>query len=338
MVEIAILGATGYTALELIKILLRNPQAKITTLTTRQEGSPYIHSIHQSLYGRLDLKCEDLSPAEVAKRAQVVFCCLPHVASMEAVPSLLAGGCKVVDLSADYRLKDPAVYEKWYGHAHTDAARLAKTVYGLPELWAERIPGQQLIANPGCYTSASILGLAPLLKTGWIEPTGIVIDAKSGVSGAGRTPKLNTLFAECNEAVSAYSVGNKHRHLPEIEQVLTDACGHAVEAIFTPHLIPMDRGIIATIYAKLKKPATDADLLKVVREFYAGKPFMRTVDHLPSTKDSANTNYCDITVRQARGQAIIISCLDNLIKGAAGVAVQNFNLMCGFEETTGLMV
>lgn len=338
MVDVAILGATGYTALELIKILLRNPQVRITAATTRQEGSPPIHAIHQSLAGRLDLNCEELSAAEVAKRAEVVFCCLPHVASMEAVPSLLAGGCKIIDLSADYRLKDAAVYQKWYGHAHTDAGRLKETVYGLPELWAERIRGQKLIANPGCYTSASILGLAPLLATGCVEPTGIVIDAKSGVSGAGRTAKLSSLFSECNESVGAYSVGNKHRHLPEIEQVLSEACGSTVEAIFTPHLIPMDRGIIATIYAKLKKSASDAELLEAVKRFYAGKPFMRVVEHLPTTKDSAYTNYCDITVRQARGQAIIISCLDNLIKGAAGVAVQNFNLMCGFEETTGLMV
>ena len=337
MVKVAILGATGYTALELIKILLRNPQVEITTLTTRQDGSPPIHTIHQSLFGRLDVKCEDLSPAEVCERAEFAFCCLPHVASMEAVPTLLAGGCRVVDLSADYRLNDAAVYERWYGHAHTDAGRLGKTVYGLPELWAERIPGQKLIANPGCYTSTAILGLAPFIKQGWIEPTGIVIDAKSGVSGAGRTPKLNTLFSECNESMSAYSVGNKHRHLPEIEQVLTDATGQSVEAIFTPHLVPMDRGIIATMYGRLKKPATDAQLIGVAREFYAGKPFMRVVDHLPTTKDSANTNYCDITVCTARGQAIIISCLDNLIKGAAGVAVQNFNLMCGFPETTGLL-
>ena len=337
MVKVAILGATGYTAVELIKILLRNPQVEITAATTRQDGSPPIHSIHQSLTGRLNLACEDLSPAQVCQRAEFVFCCLPHVASMEAVPTLLAGGCRVVDLSADYRLKDPAVYEKWYGHAHSDAGRLSSTVYGLPELWAERIVNERLIANPGCYTSASILGLAPFIKQGWVEPTGIIIDAKSGVSGAGRTPKLNTLYSECNEAVSAYSAGNKHRHLPEIEQVLTEACGAAVEAIFTPHLIPMDRGIIATIYAKLSKPATDAQLIASAREFYAGKPFMRVVDHLPSTKDSANTNFCDITVRQARGQAIIISCLDNLIKGAAGVAVQNFNLMNGFPETTGLL-
>jgi N-acetyl-gamma-glutamyl-phosphate reductase len=257
---------------------------------------------------------------------------------MEAVPALLDGGCKVIDLSADYRLRDPAVYEKWYGHAHTDAGRLKDTVYGLPELWSERVRGRQLVANPGCYTSTSILGLAPLLASGWIEPTGIIIDAKSGVSGAGRTAKLGTLFSECNESVGAYSVGNKHRHLPEIEQVLSEVCGSTVEAIFTPHLIPMDRGIIATIYARLRKPATDAELLATVRQFYAGKPFIRVVEHLPTTKDSANTNYCDITVRQARGQAIIISCLDNLIKGAAGVAVQNFNLMCGFDETTGLIV
>lgn len=337
MTKVAILGATGYTALELIKILLRHPQAEIVALTTRQEGAPPVHQIHQSLYGRLDVKCEDLSPAEVAKRAEVVFCCLPHVASMEAVPALLDGGSQVIDLSADYRLNDPAVYEKWYGHAHTDAARLKTTVYGLPEVFAEKIPGQKLIANPGCYTSASILGLAPLLKRGFVEPTGIIIDAKSGVSGAGRTPKLGTLFSECNESVGAYSVGNAHRHLPEIEQVLSTTCGTAVEAIFTPHLIPMDRGIIATIYAKLKKPATQAELIAACREFYAGKPFMRVVDHLPTTKDSAYTNYCDITVRTARGQAIIISCLDNLIKGAAGVAVQNFNLMCGFGETVGLI-
>src|SRR5262245_49161238 len=163
MVKVAILGATGYTALELIKILLRHPQVKITALTTRQEGAPPIHTIHQSLSGRLDVRCEDLSPAQVATRAEVVFCCLPHVASMEAVPTLLAEGCTVIDLSADYRLKDAAVYEEWYGHKHSDPDRLQETVYGLPELWAERIPGQKLIANPGCYTSASILGLAPLL-------------------------------------------------------------------------------------------------------------------------------------------------------------------------------
>lgn len=337
MIKVAILGASGYTALELVKILLNHPQVEISALTSRQEGAPKIHALHPSLYGRLDLACEDLTPAQVAQRAEVVFCALPHVASMEAIPDLLAAGCRVIDLSADYRLNSAAVYEKWYGHAHTDPGRLGNTVYGLPELWSERIPGESLIANPGCYSSASILGLAPLLARRLIEPAGIIIDAKSGVSGAGRTPKLNTLFSECNEGVSAYGVGNKHRHGPEIEQVLSEACGQTVETLFTPHLIPMDRGILATIYGRLVKPATESELLTAVREFYADKPFMRVVEHLPSTKDSAHTNFCDITVRVARGQAIVISCLDNLIKGAAGVAVQNFNLMCGYPETMGFV-
>lgn len=337
MIKVGILGATGYTALELIKLLLRHPEVQLVAATTRQEGSPSIQSIHQSLTGRLDLRCEDLSPAEVAKRAEVVFCCLPHVASMEAVPALLEGEARVIDLSADYRLHDPAIYEKWYGHKHSDVERLASTVYGLPELWADKIPGQKLIANPGCYTSASILALAPLLKGGWVKPQGIIIDAKSGVSGAGRAPKLGTLYSECNEAVSAYSVAGKHRHTPEIEQVLSDFSGQQVEIIFTPHLIPMDRGIFATVYAPLAKPATEAELLAAFRSFYSGKPFMRIVDHLPSTKDSSGTNFCDITLKVHRDQVIVLSCLDNLIKGAAGVAVQNFNLMCGFPEITALM-
>ncbi len=337
MVRVGILGATGYAALELIKILLRHPHAKITALTSRQEGNRNVHEVHPSLYGRLDLRCEDLAPAQVCERADFVFCALPHVASMEAVPALLDGGCRVVDLSADYRLNDPAVYETWYGHVHSDAARLGRTVYGLPELWAAKIPPERLIANPGCYTSTAILGLAALLHGGWVEPQGIIIDAKSGVSGAGRTPKLNTIFSECNEGVSAYSVGTRHRHLPEIEQVLSAVCGQPVDAIFTPHLIPMDRGIMATMYARLTRPAAEGELLEATRRFYEGKPFIRVVEHLPATKDSAHTNYCDMTVRVVKGQAIVIACLDNLIKGAAGVAVQNFNLMCGFPETMALL-
>src|SRR5436190_17784677 len=206
MTRVAILGGTGYTALELIRILLRHPQAKITAVTSRSETG-HIGEVHPSLYGRLDLRLENLTPAQIRERADVVFGCLPHVASMEIVPQLLEAGLKVVDLSADYRLNDAAVYEKWYGHAHSDSGRLKSTVYGLPELFAKQIPGQQLIANPGCYTSTSILALAPLLANKLIEPTGIIIDAKSGVSGAGRSPKLNTLFAEANESLTAYSVG-----------------------------------------------------------------------------------------------------------------------------------
>src|SRR5262249_29785683 len=205
MTRVAILGGTGYTALELLKNLLRHPQVEVTALTSRTETG-HVSDVHPSLAGRLDLKLENLSAEQLAERADVVFGCLPHVASMEAVPGLLAAGLKVIDLSADYRLNDPNVYEKWYGHVHTDAGRLKSTVYGLPELFADQIKDQSLVANPGCYTSTSILALAPLIRGGFIEPTSIIIDAKSGVSGAGRTPKLNTLFAECNESFAAYSV------------------------------------------------------------------------------------------------------------------------------------
>ncbi len=335
MVRVAILGGTGYTALELIRILLRHPQVQITAVTSRSETG-HVGEVHPSLYGRLDLRLENLSPAQLKERADVVFGCLPHVASMEIVPSLLDAGLKVVDLSADYRLNDAAVYEKWYGHAHSDTGRLKSTVYGLPELFADQIPGQQLIANPGCYTSTSILALAPLLAKKLIEPTGIIIDAKSGVSGAGRTPKLNTLFSEANESLTAYSVGS-HRHTPEIEQVLSTASGQKVEVIFTPHLIPMDRGIFATIYATPTKPVDQKTLLESIRSFYAGRKFIRVTDQIPNTKSVSGTNYCDITARVVRGKVLVLAVLDNLIKGASGVAVQNINLMCGFPEETGLI-
>ncbi|MEX2288021.1 MAG: N-acetyl-gamma-glutamyl-phosphate reductase [Planctomycetaceae bacterium] len=336
MVDVAILGATGYSALELIRILLGHPEAKLTVLTSRQEGSPSVSSIHPSLHSRLDLRCEDLTPEQVAKRARFAFCALPHGASMAAVPALLAGGCRVVDLSADYRLSDPAVYEEWYGLVHTDPTRLGQTKYGLPELGTDGIASANLIANPGCYTSTSILALAPLLAGGWIEPTGICIDAKSGVSGAGRQPKLTAHFPECNESVTAYSVG-RHRHTPEIDLILSQVSGMPIEVVFTPHLMPMDRGILCTIYCRPKKSASEDELLDAMREFYKGKPFVRIVEHLPATKDVSNTNFCDITVRLTRGQLIVLACLDNLIKGAAGVAVQNFNLMNGFPETLGLL-
>jgi N-acetyl-gamma-glutamyl-phosphate reductase len=256
---------------------------------------------------------------------------------MAAIPEVLSSGARVVDLSADYRLSDPGVYERWYGLVHTDPTRLGTTVYGLPELFREKIPAATLVANPGCYTSTSILALAPLLKTGVIESEGIVIDAKSGVSGAGRSPKLNTLFAECNESVSAYAVGT-HRHTPEIDQVLSEVSGQDVEVVFTPHLMPMDRGILCSIYARPKPDVSAEDALSVVREFYADEPFIRAVKHLPRTKDVSGTNYCDITVRESRGLLVVFAALDNLVKGAAGVAVQNLNLLIGAPETTALIV
>ncbi len=333
--KVAIIGATGYTAIELIKILLRHPHVEIVAATTRQEDAPSISSIHPSLTGRLNLNCELLDPAAIAAKADVAFACLPHVASMESIPLLLAEGLKVIDLSADYRLIDPDIYEQWYGHVHTDPTRLGTIVYGLPELYRKQIPNQNLIANPGCYTSTAILGITPLLCGGFLSPKGIIIDGKSGVSGAGRTPKLGTLFAECNESLTAYSVGN-HRHTPEIDQVLSDISGTETEVVFTPHLIPMDRGLLCSIYAPAIKETTEQELMQVYRDYYQGNHFIRIVDHLPRTKDVAHTNFCDITVRLSRGTIQIFSALDNLIKGASGVAVQNFNLICGYDETTGL--
>jgi len=335
MTRIAILGATGYTALELVKILLRHPGAQIVAATSRQAGSPPIGTIHPSLHGRLDVNLEDLGPSEVAGRAECVFSCLPHGASATAIVPLLEAGCRVIDFSADYRLDNPEVYTEWYGQKHPDPGRLGKVVYGLPELFRQQIVGASLVANPGCYPTSAILALAPLLKAKLIEPEGIVVDSKSGVSGAGRTLKLTTHYPECNESLSAYNVG-RHRHTPEIDQILSTAAGTKVEVIFTPHLVPMDRGILSTSYSRPVGALTEEKLLAALREFYADEPFLRVIDHLPGTKDSAGTNFCDVTARIVRGRVITISCLDNLIKGASGAAVQNFNLMYGFPETTAL--
>ena len=212
---------------------------------------------------------------------------------------------------------------------------MAQAVYGLPEIYGEELAAAQLVANPGCYPQTAILGLAPLVAGKYIELANIVVDSKSGVSGAGRTPKLTTHFPECNESVTAYSVG-QHRHTPEIEQALTDVAGHAVEVIFTPHLIPMNRGIFTTIYATPHRTFTDAQLLDLFRAYYAQAPFIRVVDHLPATKDSAHTNFVDITVRVVRSRIVVLVCEDNLIRGASGVAVQNFNRMVGLDEKTAL--
>jgi N-acetyl-gamma-glutamyl-phosphate reductase len=335
MVRVAVLGATGYSALELFKILVHHPEVEITLVTSRQEGNPPLASVHPSLVGRIDLWLEDPSPETIATRAECVFSCLPHGVVTAIVPQLLASNCRVIDFSADYRLRDPEAYAHWYGQKHGDPQNLAKAVYGMPELFREQVIPARLIANPGCYPSSAILALAPLLKLGLIEPQGIIVDSKSGVSGAGRTPKLTTLFPECNESLSAYNVG-RHRHTPEINQILGIAGGSDVRVIFTPHLVPMDRGILSTAYSRPRGTITEQQVLDALRKFYDDEPFVRVVDHLPGTKDSAGSNFCDITARVVDDRLITISCLDNLIKGAAGAAVQNFNLMYGFPETTAL--
>ena len=336
MVRVGILGGRGYTALELIKLLLRHPEVEITALTTRDDDRPHVSAVHPQLAGRLDLVLENLAPAEVARRADCVFCCLPHGASAKAVAELLGEGVKVVDFSADYRLGDAATYRQWYGVDHPDAGRLGKTVYGLPELFRESIRGASLVANPGCYPTSAVLALAPLVQEGLIDLETIIVDAKSGVSGAGREPKAHLHFPECNESVSAYGVGT-HRHMPEIDHVLSTFGHKDVRVVFTPHLIPMDRGILTTAYAQPRGTLSGEPLISLYREFYRGEPFVRVVDRLPGTKDVAHTNFCDVTVREVRGRIVAVSVIDNLIKGASGAALQNFNLMHGFDERTGLL-
>jgi N-acetyl-gamma-glutamyl-phosphate reductase len=337
MVKVAILGGSGYTAVELIKILLRHPGAEIAAVTSRQEGTPLVTELHPSLTGRIGLRCEPFDPDRlVARGVECAFGCLPHGASMAALPALLQRGLRVIDLSADYRLRDPNVYAQWYGESHRDLAHLAQAVYGLPEVYGDEIPTAQLLANPGCYPQTAVLGLAPLVAAKLIDLDSIIVDSKSGVSGAGRTPKLSTLFPECNESVSAYQVG-KHRHTPEIEQGLGDVAGEPVRVLFTPHLIPMDRGIFTTSYAMPRRPVADEQLLELFRDYYAQAPFVRVVSHLPATKDCSGSNFLDVTVRVVRDRVVVLSCLDNLVRGASGVAVQNFNRMHGFDERTALL-
>ena len=334
-IRIGVLGATGYTALELLELLLRHPHAEIVLLSSRQTDHPPIASVHPRLTGRLNLSLETPTVEEIAARCDCVFSCLPHAASASSVKPLVDAGVRVVDFSADYRLHQAETYSAWYGNEHPDPDRLGGTPYGMPELYKEAIGDAKLVANPGCYPTSAILPLTPLLREQLIVAEGLVIDAKSGVSGAGRTPKLMTHYPECNESICAYGVG-QHRHTPEIDQFLGLACGQDVQAIFTPHLTPMNRGILSTIYAQPVQ-TDETKLVECLRDFYRDAPFVRVVENPPSTRDVRGTNFCDIAVKVSRGRAILVCCIDNLIKGASGAAVQNFNVMYGFEETSALL-
>ncbi len=335
-VKVAILGGSGYTAVELIKLLLRHPGAEIVAITSRQDE--HIADLHPSLLGRLDIRCEPFDAAALAgKRVKCAFGCLPHGTSMECIPPLLERGIRVVDLSADYRLKDAKVYEEWYKEPHRDPKNLAHAVYGLPEMNHAALPAAKLVANPGCYPQTAIIGLAPIISEDIIDKTAIIIDSKSGVSGAGRTPKLPYHYPECNESVSAYAVGT-HRHTPEIEQALQEMTGEPVSVIFTPHLIPMDRGILSTIYAPLKRELPESYIQNFYREYAeTHQPFVRYRETPPATKDTVGTNFIDLYVKVVRGRLVVVAAEDNLIRGASGVAVQNFNGMFGFDQRTGLL-
>jgi N-acetyl-gamma-glutamyl-phosphate reductase len=339
MLKVAIVGASGYTGVELLRILHCHPEAAVTCVTSERSAGKRISDIYPGLKGRCDLLLENLEPVRVAGKADFIFTALPHKAAMEVAPTFLNMGKRVVDLSADYRLRDPKEYEKWY-EPHLSPALLKKAVYGLPELKRARIAGADLVANPGCYPTTVILGLAPLLKNKLIDPATIIADSKSGVSGAGRGAKVDSLYCEVNEGFKAYGVGGSHRHIPEIEQELSHLAGNRLTITFTPHLAPMDRGILSTIYSVPLKSATTAKLLRIYNDFYKGEPFVRVLPEgsFPSTAFVRGSNFCDIglTVDSRSGRVIVVCAIDNLVKGASGQAVQNMNIMCGFPETMGL--
>jgi N-acetyl-gamma-glutamyl-phosphate reductase len=340
MIKVAVVGASGYTGVELLRLLLNHPDVSVTCVTANQNAGEEVANLFPSLTGRINMVCSSLDVNEVADNAELVFTALPHQAAMAVIPGLLAAGCKVIDLSADYRLRDPQVYATWYA-AHTSPDLLGEAVYGLPELYRAAIPAARLIANPGCYPTSVALALAPLLREGWIDPATLIIDSKSGTSGAGRSAKVDSLYCEVNEGFKAYGVG-KHRHTPEIEQTLSDLAGQEVIISFTPHLLPVNRGILSTCYASLRQETTAADLLQLYRSFYDGEAFVRICaeGQLPNIAYVRGANYCDIglVVDPRTNRVIVVSAIDNLVKGAAGQAVQNMNLVLGLPETRGLEV
>lgn len=371
-INVAVVGPTGYTGLELIELLIGHPVLRCAYLASARVPAPRIDDEFPRLRGRIPpavlgdsssadnvYECKPIDPAAMSRAGvRLAFLCLPHEAAMEWTPRLLEAGLKVVDLSAAYRLKDTAVYERAYGHHHTDAANLEHAVYGLPELAREQVRAARLVANPGCYPTVATLALVPLLRAGLIDPTSIIINAASGVSGAGRAPKPNLHYPEANENFSAYGIG-VHRHQPEIGQSLrrwglADTTGAASTAahhhantrpdpLFVPHLLPVERGILETIYAApARAGVTTQTLQDTLRAAYAREPFVMVRDDAPTLRDVQRTNMVHLNARvvgddaQRGGRVVIVGAEDNLVKGASGQAIQNANLMLGLEETMGL--
>jgi N-acetyl-gamma-glutamyl-phosphate reductase len=337
--KIGIVGSSGYTGGELFRLLLHHPRATVAAVTSEKSAGKPITDIFPQLLGLTDLVCEPLDPETIAKKADLVFLALPHVTAQDAAFRFHKLGRKVVDLSADYRLADPALYEKWYEHCHQYPDLLKTAVYGLPELHRDDIRKASLVANPGCYPTSAVLGLAPLLKKKMLDLESIVIDSKSGVSGAGRSPSLAHHYPEVNEGCMAYKIGT-HRHTPEIEQELSLIAGGQVTVSFTPHLVPMNRGILTTIYAKLSSLADAGEVRALFREHFRNEPFVRVLaaGQFPNVRNVRGSNFCDIgvTVDPRTGRAVVVTAIDNLVKGASGQAIQNMNLMTAFEETEGL--
>jgi len=335
--KVSVIGATGYTGAELVRILSRHPEVELVSITSQTFAGKKISEIYPFL--STDLVCEELDIDKIASSSSFVFTALPHKTSMEIVGELYLRGKRVVDLSADFRLKDPALYEKWYGVSHSKRKLLHEAVYGLPELYREKIREARLVANPGCYPTSIILALAPLLKSHLIKEESIIVDAKSGVTGAGRKLTLATHFPEINENFYPYKVEG-HRHLPEMEQELSRLAGTQVKVTFVPHLAPLNRGILSTCYASLKRYTEVEKILRIYRDFYKDEPFVEILEKgkVPRISDVATSNRCRIglAVDERTDRIIVISAIDNLGKGASGQAVQNMNIMCGFKEDEGL--
>ena len=340
--QIAIVGASGYSGEELVRLLLSHPHAELTAVTSRQYAGQTLAQIfpkfahHPRARG---LRFSEPKAELLAKQAQVVFLALPHGVAAEFAVPLLQLGCQVIDLSADFRVRSAAVYKDFYAHDHPAPELLAQAVYGLPEVYRAQIKKASLIASPGCYPTSILLPTVPLLQAGLVQPAGIIADSLSGVSGAGRKAELDYLFVECNESVRPYGIP-KHRHLSEIEQELSVAAGMPVIIQFTPHLIPVNRGILTTLYLSPANATLD-QVTACYQSAYASEPFVRLLDGkaLPDTKNVVGTNVIEIAWRldPRTGRLIVMSAEDNLVKGASGQAVQSMNLMCGFPETAGLV-
>ncbi|MBI4580604.1 MAG: N-acetyl-gamma-glutamyl-phosphate reductase [Planctomycetes bacterium] len=335
-VRVGIIGATAYTSREAIRLLMGHPQAELAVLCSRRDPQPRIDEVFPEFSGRLDMRCEPIDPDALKDRIDVALLCLPNGIAMQHVPAMLGHGIRAIDFSADYRLKEPADYEQWYNKPHTDLENLRDAVYGLPELYRERLSTARLVANPGCYPTSAALAIVPLLRAGLVEPTDIIVDAASGISGAGAEPKPEHHFPERHETFEAYNVG-KHRHMVEIERTLDPYLRERkTSVIFTPHLVPMERGILSTVYLKPVQPISIEHVMQVFVESYEGEPFVRVRERLPRTNEVARTNYCDLAARVVKSRIVVLSAIDNMVKGASGQAIQNLNVMFGIDEKAGL--
>lgn len=338
MIKVGIAGASGYAGLELVRLLIKHPEVEITALTSEKHQGQKIADVFPTFSGFSTQEFVGLSPS-IAKECDVLFLALPHTTTMNRVPEFLNGNCRVIDLSADFRLKSAKEFETWYAVRHQQKEALAQAVYGLPELHRERIRSAKLIANPGCYPTGVLLALAPLINTDWVDLKSIIADCKSGISGAGRKPSIGTQFSECNEAVSAYGLGS-HRHTPEIEQEISGLAGREIRITFSPHLTPMTRGLLSTVYINLTCDLDIEELRKHYRKFYFNEPFVRILNPgtFANTHYVASSNYCDVglMIDKRTRRVILTSAIDNLVKGASGQAVQNMNIMLGIDEKTAL--